>query len=679
MNGTAKSKSGTRIAAVMAVILVTAFLLTGTYAWTDFKQHTTAPLNGGEEVSTTLNDKFDPPDTWKAGQTVDKKVSVTNAASSTENIYARLQLKEYMECCKPVPVRDESNHIILFATYVDGTKKGEYMTWEESQAGGYNYTKYTVNQVDYARTNNNELKNGIYGKAMYTPGNLEIFGTAAKAPHSEQLHSEQTTAECAYNVHKWDGSSIANTADGATDKISDYISWALGSQVVSMSHWVTAGKPTGNFWILDEADGWVYWASALAPSESTSNILESVTLNVMPGSSFEYYIHIDMQTVTKDRLGDWQNNGGVSASGELLIEAFPTQPAPGWNNDGSVDSWWHVDNGVLTNSGYEIIIDQNGKIYLKTETTNVYKVCGEDYKPNNPTEFVYDTDGSLASDKKATGDEYLSDENGNIFIDENNLFPDPVLRNAVKNGTAAMPAIDSNSDGKLSRQEIAALEVFDMATTKTNVGSLSSLAGLEIFPNIKNLQINYNELTEIDCSGWPQLVGLCASNNNLVSVNVTACPDLTTLILHNNSLEQIDVSHNPSLVNLRVYYNNLTSLDLSKNIALDVVYCNDNKLTSLDISNNIVMTACRAQQNLLTSFTANNNAALTLELYLTDNQLKSLDISKTGILSATSVFITNNGMTELRINQAQADVGIGNNATNQKNGNNYGSPIIVTS
>ena len=294
---TKKNKDGNRIATIMAVVLSLALILAGTYAYTDFAQHSTNPFSGGEEVSVTLNDNYTPPVEWLSGQTVNKQVSVTNTDQSNRNVYVRLQLKEYMESYNLVPVQ-ESGENVLFATYADGANKGEFMTWADAVAGGYEYTEYIVNGVSYARTSNDELRNGIYGKAMYIYSDLNIYGTADKADY---IQEEQHTDECDYNVHMWDSTSLANRND-ASDTIADYISWTLGTDVMLMSDWLTTGKPTGNFWILDEADGWIYWATAIAPGESTSNILESVKLDVMPGASFEYYIHIDMEAVTLEEL-----------------------------------------------------------------------------------------------------------------------------------------------------------------------------------------------------------------------------------------------------------------------------------------------------------------------------------------------------------------------------------------
>ena len=206
---TKKNKDSNRIATVMAVVLSLALILAGTYAYTDFAQHSTNPFSGGEEVSVTLNDNYTPPVEWLSGQTINKQVSVTNTDQSNRNVYVRLQLKEYMESYNLVPVQENGENV-LFATYADGANKGKFMTWADAVAAGYEYTEYIVNGVSYARTSNDELRNGIYGKAMYIYSDLNIYGTADKADY---IHEEQHTDECDYKVHMWDSTSLANRND----------------------------------------------------------------------------------------------------------------------------------------------------------------------------------------------------------------------------------------------------------------------------------------------------------------------------------------------------------------------------------------------------------------------------------------------------------------------------------
>ena len=345
-----------RLAGAVATVAAFAIVLGGTFAWSDFTQHKTNALSGGGSFDLTLNDSFTPPGNWVPGSpAVDKKVSVTNTVTSGSEAYLRIQIKEYLEDYSMVPVTDNGKEV-LFATYADGAKKGEFMTWADAVAGGYDYTQYTVDGVDYARTQNAELRNGIYGKHMYLAGPLNVYGSATKADYPNQPHEQQssTNPECNYNVHEWMNCGIT---DGDGDTIHNHITWNLGTQTMTMAEWIAAGEHTGDFWVLD-TDGWAYWANALPPNATTANVMESVQLLNMPGDQFEYYIHIDMEAVTADELDLFVSNG-ATASAQLLIGKLKAGGS-GWtdNGDGTATQYILI-NGQLE-AGLTVIIGLDG-------------------------------------------------------------------------------------------------------------------------------------------------------------------------------------------------------------------------------------------------------------------------------------------------------------------------------
>ena len=290
-----KNKSGKRIATAVAALLVVALLLSGTYAWIDFKQHSTNPFSGEERINVRLNDKFDPPDDWKVHEIVKKEISVTNLDTSNRSVFVTLQLKEYMEAYNLLPLQEKGENV-LFATYADGAKKGQFMKWEDAVAGKFKYSKYTVNGVDYARTTSEELRNGIYGKSMEIMSETPtIYGTADKAEHE---HKEQQTGECNYNLHIWGGKGIENRID-SSDTIADYIKWY--DNVLDIEDWKERGRPK-DVWVANfkEGDSIVFWSGLLAPGQSTRNLLEKVELRATPGAKFEYIIHVEMQAMSED-------------------------------------------------------------------------------------------------------------------------------------------------------------------------------------------------------------------------------------------------------------------------------------------------------------------------------------------------------------------------------------------
>lgn len=296
----------------LAMLLIISLLLGGTYAWKDFNQHKTNAAQGTiGTYDVTLNDAYTPPDNWTIGQRVDKFVSVTNLKESESSVFVRLAFKEYLETfgSKGYLTGDDGNPI-LFATYAtnDQGKQGEFMTYADAQSLGYDYGSYTVDDVTYATTKTEELRDGIYGKPMKAKGEPVVWGNI---PKSELLHELQHTDECEYEAYLWDQQGITNPDGKPIREVIQLIQPTPG--VMMMDQW-KENPVTGDFWVLDPADGWAYWANALEPGTTTLNLLEAIALNESPGEKFEYYLHIDLQAVSADEL----NNFETGSNGDLL-------------------------------------------------------------------------------------------------------------------------------------------------------------------------------------------------------------------------------------------------------------------------------------------------------------------------------------------------------------------------
>ncbi|MDR0954606.1 MAG: leucine-rich repeat domain-containing protein [Rikenellaceae bacterium] len=234
------------------------------------------------------------------------------------------------------------------------------------------------------------------------------------------------------------------------------------------------------------------------------------------------------------------------------------------------------------------------------------------------------------------------DQPGEPEIDDllsSTYIPDPAFlaycRNAMTTqqfvNVGSHPAWDTNSDGKLSPAEAAAVteivirhhDVYDY-NTETSL-SLASLAGIEYFTGLTQLDINYTLLTSLDVSGCTALTTLSCEENQLTSLDVSGCTALTSLDVSYNQLTALDVSKNTALTYLRVDFNQLTTLDVSNNTALTTLTVRNNQLTALDVSKNTALTGLECFNNQLTSLDLSNNTALTV-LHVGD-LFSSLDLS----------------------------------------------------
>jgi len=141
--------------------------------------------------------------------------------------------------------------------------------------------------------------------------------------------------ECLYTPHQWTQGMFAWDVNGAGQPtFDDYVAWSYGPDVILASQW--NGQPCAK-WIIDDSStntqGWVYWGEPLAPGESTTDFLTSLTMVQQPAERIFYTIHTDLEAVSFDELYRWDENhdpsgntaivtalqaSGVSATGILL-------------------------------------------------------------------------------------------------------------------------------------------------------------------------------------------------------------------------------------------------------------------------------------------------------------------------------------------------------------------------
>ena len=168
-----------------------------------------------------------------------------------------------------------------------------------------------------------------------------------------------------------------------------------------------------------------------------------------------------------------------------------------------------------------------------------------------------------------------TDSYGPIYITDA-IVPDETFREYLKQ-------FDKDGNGVLipaERYEVTAIDVHEKEIT--------SLKGIELFPNLETLLCYDNQLTSLDVSKNSALKYLYCDQNNLTSLDVTKNIALEELSCSQNQLTSLDVRKNAALKYLYCYQNYLTSLDVSQNPALLLLSCNGNQLTSLDLSQTAV-------------------------------------------------------------------------------------------
>lgn len=240
-------------------------------------------------------------------------------------------------------------------------------------------------------------------------------------------------------------------------------------------------------------------------------------------------------------------------------------------------------------------------------------------------------------------------------INENN-FPDDNFRSYIKNYKAG------------GRDVLTVEERSNVDRIEVEGWNISSLEGIEAFPNLKELKCGNNSIQNLDLRQNPKLETLKCNKNQLTQLDLSKNPQIHYLYCSDNQLEQLDVSHlkldylycsNNKLEQLDVKNSKwLRELDCSKNrlTELDVdvthkpnlvrVECQNNQLTSLILGENKGLTKLNCAHNQLTQLNLNNMIFLE-ELNCSNNQLTVLDVSDSPEL--TKLVLKNNHLTSLNL------------------------------
>ena len=203
-------------------------------------------------------------------------------------------------------------------------------------------------------------------------------------------------------------------------------------------------------------------------------------------------------------------------------------------------------------------------------------------------------------------------------------FPDAVFRQYVNEN------FDTDKDGKLSQAERDAAEVITFLGRDRS--DCSSLKGIELFPNLKELICPDSKLTSLDVSNNTALTVLGVWRNNITHIDVTQNKALTYLVTASNPISSLDVRNNTALEILGCDGNQLSTLDVSNNTELLQLTCMDAPLTELDVSHNTKLSRFCCSSTKLTNLDISKNTELRY-LDCSSNNLKTLNISNNGNLN----------------------------------------------
>ena len=164
--------------------------------------------------------------------------------------------------------------------------------------------------------------------------------------------------------------------------------------------------------------------------------------------------------------------------------------------------------------------------------------------------------------------------------------------------------IDTNGDGQIQVSEAQNIHMLWVMSA-----NISDLTGIESFVNLRELNCNDNNLTNLDVSSLPFLTDLHCANNSITALNLTNL-NLQSLYCNNNLLTSLDLHILPALKYIYCSNNLLTSLNIDGMSEIFTLHCSNNQLTSLDFS---------AITSYLLSVDCSNNNISTLDLSVRTN------------------------------------------------------------
>ncbi len=130
---------------------------------------------------------------------------------------------------------------------------------------------------------------------------------------------------------------------------------------------------------------------------------------------------------------------------------------------------------------------------------------------------------------------------GGLPLDET-AFPDEALR-------GALAVYDTDEDGALAEEEIAAVTALDLSNGGAGLG-IRSLDGLEAFSALTELNLCGNPVANLNLDGLSRLEKLNVSRTELISLSLGGCPALRELNAAAVGIKSLDLTFCAALAEL---------------------------------------------------------------------------------------------------------------------------------
>ena len=192
---------------------------------------------------------------------------------------------------------------------------------------------------------------------------------------------------------------------------------------------------------------------------------------------------------------------------------------------------------------------------------------------------------------------------------------------------------------------------------------LNSIAGIEVFKDIKILNLTGNKLDSINISKNKEVEYLYLNFNSIIKLNTNENIELKEISIDNNDKDiVVNFKRNKNLLKLSIASSGISSIDLTSNDKLEFLNLYDNSLTNITIHNQTKLKSLQLGKNQLSMIDVSNNSLLET-IALNDNNLQgNLDISSIINLKELDVY-RNPNLNKIIVNKNQYDA-INSNSNN---------------
>ncbi|GEC77437.1 hypothetical protein FAQ01_03070 [Flavobacterium aquatile] len=195
-------------------------------------------------------------------------------------------------------------------------------------------------------------------------------------------------------------------------------------------------------------------------------------------------------------------------------------------------------------------------------------------------------------------------------------------------GNGSYGQIDINLDGEIQNTEALNVNELNVNSALTTQ-KISSLAGIEAFTNISNLNCSSNLLTDLNITNLINnyLWSLDCSYNNLPTFNYNSLGNnLSVLNCSGNNISNLNISNLLGLTDLNCSNNQLSALEIAP-FHLQKLNCSINQISTLNFGYPQEMINLDVSQNLLTNLNLASFSSSLTYLRCDGNTISNLDFS----------------------------------------------------